>query len=132
MVGYIVVIVVEMRRGVVEVRGGGPGRRPVRQETSRFLSTEEETRLRTNLDTRRTRTEAEDMDVFDDAASDRGSVRDIVTHMEGRGQQQQRTGRQDKGQANYRKWEVGRDSSSKGSRVLLVNGREMSLMWEGV
>ena len=45
------------------------------------------------------------MDVFDDAASDRSSVRNIVTHMEGRGrsqplQQQQRTGRQDSVQAS--------------------------------
>ena len=86
MVGHTVVIVGEMRRGVVEVRGGGPGRRLLRQETSRFLSAEDETRLRTNLDVRRTRTKVEDMDVFDDAASDRGSVRNIVTHMEGRGQ----------------------------------------------
>ena len=42
------------------------------------------------------------MDVFDDAASDRDSVRNIVTHIEGRGQQQgqqQRTGRQDNAQA---------------------------------
>ena len=100
MVGHIVFIVGEMRRGVVEVRGGGPGRRQARQETSRFLSTEDESRIRTNLGLRRARTEVEEMDVFDDAASDRGSVRDIVTHMEGRGQQQQqqRTGRQDNAQ----------------------------------
>ena len=89
-----------MRRGSAEVRGGGPGRRTVRQESSRFLSADEEARLRTNLGLRRTGTEVEEMDVFDDA-SDRGSVRNIVTHMEGRGQQQhqQRTGRQDNAQA---------------------------------
>ena len=128
--GYTVATVGEMRRGIVdvrgggEVRGGGPGRRPVRQEASRFLSTEEETRLRTNLDTRRTRTEAEDMDVFDDAASDRGSVRDIVTHMEGRGQQQLRTGRQDKGQANGP--EVGGGQGQQQQRVESVAGQ-----WQG-
>ena len=88
-----------MRRGGVgDWRGGGPSRR--RQEGGRFLSGEEELRLRTNLDARRTRTEVEDMDVFYDAVSDRSSVRNIVTHMEGRGRsqplpQQQRTGRQD-------------------------------------
>ena len=81
----------------------GPSRR--RQEGGRFLSVDDEVRLRANLDARRTRTEAEDMDVFDDAASDRSSVRNIVTHMEGRGrsqplQQQQRTGRQDSVQAS--------------------------------
>ena len=91
-----------MRRGG-GVGGGGPSRR--RQEGGRFLSAEDEGRLRANLDARRTRTEAEDMDVFDDAASDRSSVRNIVTHMEGRGrgqpmQQQQRTGRQDGSQAS--------------------------------
>ena len=91
-----------MRRGG-GVGGGGPSRR--RQEGGRFLSVEDEGRLRANLDARRTRTEAEDMDVFDDAASDRSSVRNIVTHMEGRGrsqplQQQQRTGRQDGSQAS--------------------------------
>ena len=91
-----------MRRGG-GVDGGGPSRR--RQEGGRFLSAEDEGRLRANLDARRTRTEAEDMDVFDDAASDRSSVRNIVTHMEGRGrgqplQQQQRTGRQDGSQAS--------------------------------
>ena len=57
----------------------GPSRR--RQEGGRFLSVDDEVRLRANLDARRTRTEAEDMDVFDDAASDRSSVRNIVTHM---------------------------------------------------
>ena len=93
-----------MRRGGVgDWRGGGPSRR--RQEGGRFLSVEEELRLRTNLDARRTRTEVEDMDVFDDAASDRSSVRNIVTHMEGRGRsqplpQQHRTGRQDSVQAS--------------------------------
>ena len=91
-----------MRRGG-GVGGGGPSRR--RQEGGRFLSAEDEGRLRANLDARRTRTEAEDMDVFDDAASDRSSVRNIVTHMEGRGRsqplpQQQRTGRQDGSQAS--------------------------------
>ena len=91
-----------MRRGGGD-GGGGPSRR--RQEGGRFLSAEDEGRLRANLDARRTRTEAEDMDVFDDAASDRSSVRNIVTHMEGRGrgqpmQQQQRTGRQDGSQAS--------------------------------
>ena len=58
-----------MRRGVVEVRGGGPGRRLLRQEMSRFLSAEDETRLRTNLEVRRTRTEVDDMEVFEDAAT---------------------------------------------------------------
>ena len=91
-----------MRRGG-GVGGGGPSRR--RQEGGRFISVDDEVRLRANLDARRTRTEAEDMDVFDDAASDRSSVRNIVTHMEGRGrgqplQQQQRTGRQDGSQAS--------------------------------
>ena len=90
----------ERRRGVVEGRAGGASRRIPRQEASRFLSVEDEARLRTNLEVRRTRTEAEDMDVFDDTASDRSSVRNIVTHMEGRGRsqlppQQQRTGWQD-------------------------------------
>ena len=65
-----------------------------------FLSMEDKTRLRTNLEVRRTRTEVDDMEVFEDAASDRSSVRNIVTHMEDRGllqqsQQQQRTGRLD-------------------------------------
>ena len=90
-----------MRRGVIDGRGGGPGKRLLRQETSRFLSAEDESRLRSNLDARRTRTEVDDMDVFDDAASDRDSVRNIVTHIEGRGQQQgqqQRTGRRDNAQ----------------------------------
>ena len=90
-----------MSRGVTDGRGGGPGRRLLRQETSRFLRAEDESRLRTNLEARRTRTEVDDMDAFDDAASDRDSVRNIVTHIEGRGQQQgqqQRTGRQDNAQ----------------------------------
>ena len=90
-----------MSRGVMDGRGEGPGRRLLRQETSRFLSAEDESRLRTNLEARRTRTEVDDMDVFDDAASDRDSVRNIVTHIEGRGQQQgqqQRTGRKDNAQ----------------------------------
>ena len=126
MVGHTVFIVGEMRRGVVEVRGGGPGRRQLRQETSRFLSTEDESRLRTNLGLRRTRTEVEEMDVFDDAASDRGSVRDIVTHMEGRGQQQQqqRTGRQDNAQTTGP--EVGGGQGQQQQRYEGVAGQ-----WQG-
>ena len=61
---------------------------------------EDEARLRTNVEVRRARTEADDMDVFDDAVSDWGSVRNIATQMEGRGpaqqaQQQQWTGWQE-------------------------------------
>ena len=63
------------------------------------MRVEDEAKLRTNVEVRRTRTEVDDMDVFDDAVSDRSSVRNIVTHMEGRGllqqAQQQRVGRQD-------------------------------------
>ena len=119
--------IVEMRRGSVEVRGGGPGRRSVRQETSRFLSTEDETRLRTNLGLRRTGTEVEEMDVFDDAASDRGSVRNIITHMEGRDSSSSSRGQYVRTMHRPldRKGAVDRVSS----RGLLV--REMSLMWVG-
>ena len=110
----------------MEVRGGGPGRRQARQETSRFLSTEDESRIRTNLGLRRARTEVEEMDVFDDAVSDRGSVRDIVTHMEGRGQQQQqqRTGRQDNAQTTGP--EVGGGQGQQQQRYESVAGQ-----WQG-
>ena len=89
-----------MRRGVVEGREGGASRRIPRQEASRFLSVEDEARLRRNVEVRRARTEADDMDIFDDAVSDWGSVRNIATQMEGRGpaqqaQQQQWTGWQE-------------------------------------
>ena len=100
----------------------GPSRR--RQEGGRFLSVDDEVRLRANLDARRTRTKAEDMDVFDDKAIDRSSVRNIVTHMEGRGrsqplQQQQRTGRQDSVQASVpdNEFDAGRRMMEIGDRL---------------